>query len=67
MEIKVQEEKIEEGKTYELEIIDVSKDGDGIAKKSNFTIYIPKAKKGQKVRVKIEKIKKDIAFGSIVP
>ncbi len=67
IEIKVQEEKIEEGKTYELEIIDVSKDGDGIAKKGNFTIYIPKAKKGQKLKVKIEKIKKDIAFGSIVP
>lgn len=66
IEIKIQEEKIEEGKIYELEIIDVSKDGDGIAKKGNYTIYVPKAKKGQKVKVKIEKIKKDIAFGSIV-
>jgi len=66
VEIKVQEEKIEEGKVYELEIMDISKDGDGIAKKGNFTIYIPKAKKGQKVKVKIEKIKKNMAFGSIV-
>ncbi|MBD6955619.1 MAG: translation initiation factor IF-2 subunit beta [Thermoplasmata archaeon] len=66
IEIKVQEEKIEEGKVYEVEIIDISRDGDGIAKKGSYTIYVPKAKKGQKLKVKIEKIKKNIAFGTIV-
>ncbi|MGC8993097.1 MAG: TRAM domain-containing protein [Thermoplasmata archaeon] len=51
---------------YELEIIDISRDGDGIAKKGEYTIYVKNAKKGQKVKVKIEKIKKNIAFGVIV-
>ena len=65
-EIKVQEEKLEEGKVYEVEIIDISRDGDGIAKKGSWTIYVPKAKKGQKVKVRIEKIKKNVAFGTLV-
>ncbi|MEM4110663.1 MAG: TRAM domain-containing protein, partial [Thermoplasmata archaeon] len=51
---------------YEVEIIDISRDGDGIAKKGSWTIYVPKAKKGQKVKVRIEKIKKNVAFGTLV-
>ncbi|MGC8610583.1 MAG: translation initiation factor IF-2 subunit beta [Thermoplasmata archaeon] len=66
IEIRTPEEKIEENKIYELEIIDINKDGDGIAKKGEYTIYVKNAKKGQKVKVKIEKIKKNIAFGVIV-
>ncbi len=66
VEIRVQEVKVEEGKVYEVEIIDISRDGDGIGKIGSYTIYVPKAKKGQKIKVKIEKIKKNIAFGSIV-
>ncbi len=57
--------KLEEGKVYDLEITDLSRDGDGIAKYGDYTIYVPGARKGERVRVKIEKIKKNIAFGRI--
>ncbi|MGC8497537.1 MAG: translation initiation factor IF-2 subunit beta [Thermoplasmata archaeon] len=66
IDIRVQEEKIEEGKIYDLEISDLSRDGDGIARKGEYMIYVPGSKKGQKLKVKIEKIKKNIGFGSIV-
>ncbi len=57
--------KLEEGKIYDLEITDLSRDGDGIARYGEYTIYVPGARKGEKVKVKIEKIKKDVAFGRI--
>jgi len=60
------QETIEEGKIYEIEITDISRDGNGIATKGGLKIYIPTAKKGEKVKIKIEKIKKNVAFGRIV-
>jgi len=57
--------KLEEGKIYEVEITDLSRDGDGIAKYGEYTIYIPGARKGERVKVKIMKIKKNVAFGRI--
>ncbi len=57
--------KLEEGKIYDLEITDLSRDGDGIARYGEYTIYVPGARKGEKVKVKIEKIKKNVAFGRI--
>ncbi len=58
--------KLEEGKVYDLEITDLSRDGDGIAKYGDYTIYVPGARKGERVKVKIMKIKKNAAFGRIV-
>ena len=57
---------LKEGPIYDLEITDLSRDGDGIAKYGDYTIYVPGARKGQRVKVKIIKIKKNIAFGSVV-
>ena len=65
-EIKSAEEKVEEGKEYEVTITDVNRDGDGVAIKGEYTIIIPGAKKGEKARVKIEKIKKNYAIGQLV-
>lgn len=65
-EIRSTEEKIEEGKEYELTITDVNRDGDGVAIKGEYTIIIPGTKKGEKVKVKIEKIKKNYAIGQLV-
>lgn len=65
-EIKSAEEKIEEGKEYEVIITDVNRDGDGVSVKGEYTIIIPGTKKGEKVKVKIEKIKKNYAIGQLV-
>lgn len=62
-EIKFSDEKVEEGKIYEITVTDINRDGDGIAIKGDITIMIPGVKKGEKVRVKIDRIKKNYALG----
>ncbi len=57
---------LKEGEIYEMEITDLSRDGDGIAIYGTYKVYVPGARKGQRVRVKINKIKKGTAFGEIV-
>ncbi len=63
--VKMAGAKLKEGEIYEVEITDLSRDGDGIARYGDYTIYVPGARKGEKVKVKIVKIKKNAAFGRI--
>ena len=56
---------LEEGKVYALVIEDVGKKGDGIAKKGGYTIFVTGAVKGASVRVRIDKISGNVAFGVI--
>lgn len=58
---------ISEGEVYELQIVDIGKRGDGIARKGDFTIFVPGTTKGAQVKVKILKISRTTAFGSVVP
>ena len=64
--VRMASSKLEEGKQYDLEIVDISKDGNGIAKYGDYIVYVPGARKGERVRVEIVKIKKNNAFGRIV-
>ena len=66
VDVRVAAETLREGKVYDVEISDLSRDGDGIAKYGNYTIYVPGARKGERIKVKILKIKKNIAFGEKV-
>lgn len=65
-EIRYSEEKIEEGKTYELEVTDLNRDGDGISIKGDITVIIPGGKKGQKATVRIDRMRKNYALGILV-
>jgi translation initiation factor 2 subunit 2 len=56
---------IEIGKTYDLMIQDVGKKGDGVAKKGNFIIFVPGTAKGANVKVIIENISGNVAFGKV--
>lgn len=58
-------ETLKEGMTYDLEIKDIGKKGDGIAYFDKFIIYVSGAVKGSTVKVKIEKISGSVAFGQI--
>ena len=60
------EERIEQGKVYEVTISDIGRKGDGLAHLGKYTIYIPSAVKGSTVKVKIEKVSGTVAFGRIV-
>lgn len=57
---------LEEGEIYELMIQDIGKEGDGVAKKAGYTIYVPGTTKGDKVKVRINNKTGNLAFGSVV-
>lgn len=57
---------IEKNKEYIVDIIDNGFQGEGIAKIDNFTIFIPNAIKGEKIKVLIVKVLSSHAFGKIV-
>ncbi len=59
-------ESLKEGATLDLTIKDIGRKGDGIAYHDKYTIYVSGAVKGNKVKVKIEKISGTVAFGRIV-
>ncbi|VVB70407.1 TRAM domain protein [uncultured archaeon] len=55
-----------EGQQLELEIIDKSVRGDGIAKVNGFVVFVKGAEKGSKVNVKIVSVKPRFALAEIV-
>ena len=57
---------IEKNKEYVVEIIDNGIEGQGIAKIDGFTVFIPNAIKGEKIRVLIVKVNKNFAYGKII-
>lgn len=59
-------ETLKENITLELTIKDIGRRGDGIAYHDKYTIYVAGAIKGSTVKVKIEKISGNVAFGHII-
>ena len=57
---------VEKNKEYIVEIIDNGFQGEGIAKIDNFTIFIPNAIKGEKIKALIVKVLSSHAFGKII-
>lgn len=53
---------IEEGGTYEVRIDAVGSKGDGIAKVDRYTIFVPRAAKGDVVKIKVRRISGNLAF-----
>jgi predicted RNA-binding protein with TRAM domain len=53
------------GEEYDLEITDVAKKGDGIAKVEGFIIFVANARKGDKVHVRIAEVKNRFAVGEV--
>lgn len=57
---------VKKNETYTVEIIDNGYNGEGIAKIDGFTIFIPNAIKGEKVKILILKVLTSHAFGKII-
>ena len=57
---------IEKNKEYVVDIIDYGFEGEGIAKIDGFTIFIPNAIKGEKVKILIVKVLSSHGFGKII-
>ena len=53
---------VEEGKEYEVRIDAVGSKGDGIAKLSKFTIFVPGVPKGEVVTIRVKRISGTLAF-----
>ena len=57
---------VEKNKEYIVEIIDNGFEGEGITKVDNFTIFVPGAIKGEKIKILIVKVLSSHAFGKIL-
>ncbi len=62
----VEEVALKEGGVYEMMIQDIGRKGDGIAKMDKYIIYVPGTAKGSIVKVEIEKVTGNLAFGHVV-
>jgi len=51
------------GDTIEVKVISVGGQGDGIAKKDDFVIFVKGAQKGETCKVKITEVKRTYAVG----
>ncbi len=57
---------VKQGDEIELTIESTGAKGDGVAKIDNFVIIVPGAREGDRVRVKITRVLRKMAFGEIV-
>lgn len=57
---------IQKNQEYIVEIIDNGFEGEGIAKIDGFTVFIPNAIKGEKIKILIVKVNKNFAYGKIL-
>ena len=57
---------VEKNKEYIVDIVDNGYEGEGIAKIDGFTIFIPSAIKGEKIKILIVKVLSSHAFGKII-
>lgn len=54
------------GGEYEVEIEAVGDKGDGISKVKGFVVFVPGVNTGDKVKVKVNKVLSNVAFGEVV-
>ena len=57
---------VEVGKEYDVDITELSRRGDGIAKVQGFVIFVPGAKAGQKAKIKVTSVGPRHAVGEMV-
>ena len=57
---------VKEGEELNAVIEAVAEKGDGIAKKSGFVIFVPGTKVGDKVKIRVKKVAKKVAFAEVI-
>jgi predicted RNA-binding protein with TRAM domain len=50
----------------EVEVVEKSRRGDGVARVEGFVVFVPGAEPGQRVKVQIEKVGATYAVGRVV-
>ena len=54
---------VEVGKEYDVEIEDIAKQGDGIARVEGFVIFVPDTKIGDHVTIAVDRVMRRFAIG----
>lgn len=57
---------VEEGKEYECKIEDLGREGDGLARINNFVVFVPNTVVGQRVKIRIVRVMRRVAFGEVI-
>ncbi|NQU97831.1 TRAM domain-containing protein [Candidatus Woesearchaeota archaeon] len=57
---------VKEGEELVVKIEAVGAKGDGIAKKEGFVLFVPNAKEGDEVKVKVSRVLRNVGFADIV-
>jgi len=57
-----QRDAVEEGVTYEVEIVGTGRKGDGVAERGNYTIFVSGAREGETVDAYVESVSGNLAF-----
>ena len=57
---------VEKNQDYNVEILDMGIDGEGIAKIDGYTTFVKGALKGEKAKIKMVKVNKDYGFGKLL-
>lgn len=60
------EKPITKNEHYELDIIDLGASGEGIGKINEFTVFVPGTVTGDRVEVRIVKVKKSFGYGKVI-
>ncbi len=54
---------VEVGKEYDVEIEDIAKEGDGIARIEGFVVFVPDTKVGDQIKINVDKVMRRFAMG----
>ena len=57
---------VKEGEELSVVIESVAEKGDGVAKKQGFVIFVPGTKVGDKVKIRVKKVAKKVAFAEVI-
>ncbi|HDD04877.1 MAG TPA: TRAM domain-containing protein [Candidatus Aenigmarchaeota archaeon] len=57
---------VKEGEEYDVTIEAIASKGDGIAKVKGFVIFVPGTRRGDKVKIRVEKVMRNFAVASVV-
>ncbi len=57
---------IEKNGKYEVEIIDMGSEGEGVGKIGDFTVFVPNTVKGDKAEILMIKVKKSYGYGKLI-
>jgi len=57
---------VQVGKEYEVDVTEISRQGDGIAKVQGFVVFVKNGKVGQKVKIQINQVGSRFATAAIV-